>query len=869
MRTYLAGLPGANAIQVDAVMREMMREAPTQMEFEDDPVVWMFTQGRRKMTSGGQRADIIGINEGDGGADEEAVAGEDPAIAVHRAFARLTPKQQEMLRLKFQFGFNLEEMSRIAGVSQGGANGLVHSGVERICRAAGSTLSLGEGRGGDVRLTAYALDELQPAEKKAFAESVPDAKALLESSDAIKKIGAQLTRVLESGAPAPKRQRRRKGAAWWQSPAFLVGATLAAVAIGGGIWYFAGRPAEKESAREDRVSSGHGSTTVQTRTRAGEKEETRGSGGVNENMAFSGGSGRKLRPGEAAWEKKHFGRGSGAPANATGDGAGNPSGDDANAANPAEPGGEAGPVDTQGGERSAGSRRGALSRNDPAAEKRGVDGKDEADRHPEGREKDSPENEKPATEARPDADDDSSAPTANTPNPAGPRGMKPAKPDVKDATKTSPSDPKAASKIPDKQSQLPVFVPTQSRPGRRAWPKSADVKLANMVKKAPLERGPEDPASPAVTTRLEITNSPWRPDRQIVRATVKARPGRAPSRPAANLVFAIDVSGSMAGPNRLPLVEEGVRLLADRLRPEDRVAVVTYAAQAKALLPGNPLGDKALELRNCLAGLEASGKTNGYEGLQLAYDTARKNLAGTGLNVVILCTDGNFNLGETDENVLGALVAKAAAEGIKLSVFGFGRSDRNDLRLELLATKGGGRSCYVNTSEEAERLLAGQIDGLVETVANDVALDVNFDPDRTADIRRIDGGKAGAPVRELLSGRSLAALYEVQVKAGVPSIDRLAQLDVAYRLAGASAPAHVKRDIEAVIEEWTQLDPEFRFAIAWAEFARILQQPGIRTAVELDRLEKWVREFLPEDRGGYRRELLENVATTRELVAGL
>src|SRR6185369_6469121 len=103
---------------------------------------------------------------------------------------------------------------------------------ERICRAAGTTLSLGEGQRIDVRLTAYALDELQPAEKQTFAESVPDAKALLESSDAIRKVGAQLTRVLESGAPLPKRQRQRKGAAWWKSPVFVI-VVLAVAALGG------------------------------------------------------------------------------------------------------------------------------------------------------------------------------------------------------------------------------------------------------------------------------------------------------------------------------------------------------------------------------------------------------------------------------------------------------------------------------------------------------------------------------------------------------------------------------------------------------------------------------------------------------------
>jgi Ca-activated chloride channel family protein len=856
LRTYLSGLHGASATQVDDVIKEVMRAAAEQPEFEDDPVVWFFAEGRRRMGHGGQRGEAL---VGDG-PEEEAAAGEDPAIAIHRAFGRLTNKQQEMVRLKFQFGFNLAELARIAGVSQSGAGGLLHSAMERICRAAGAGLSLGESRGSDARLTAYALDEMEPGEKQSFVESVPDGKALLESSTAIRKVGQQLAQVLESGAPLPKRQRRRKGAAWWKSTgALLTGAGV--ILLAGLAWYFFRAADEAKPARNAAGSGVRGIGTTQTRAREGVAEANGRVGGGAEPADFAGRSGRALRPGEAAWERKPFGKGHGPTGSAAGAETGQVAGD---AASPAESGGAESSLSASGGEKSAGTNYAPAERNDPAAENRGEAGESDQERDQAVAEPDaSVARGQPEAEA---ASSEKQAEPASNPKSVPLGGTRPAKSAKQDTVAKTPADPKEASKIPDKRPALPGFTPMKTRLAQRHWPKAADVRIGEMLQRVPLERAAPGAATEPLTARLEITRSPWRSDKQIVRAVVRARPARAPARPPVNLVFAIDVSGSMAGPNRLPLVQEGIRLLAERLRPEDRVAVVTYAVQAKEILPGNPLGEKGVELRNCLTGLEASGQTNGYEGLQLAYAVARRNRVAVGLNVVVLCTDGNFNLGETNENALAAMAAEASTDGIKLSVFGFGRADRNDLRLEMLATQGGGRSCYVNTQEEAERLLSGQIDGLVEAVAHDVTLDVRFDPQQVTEVRRLDGGER-APVRELLSGRTLTALYEVSLKPGLTEDVRIATLDASYRLPGAPAGSHTTRAGYGRVQEWSQIDAGFRFAIAWAEFGRILQGDSTGAAGGLDRLEDWVQRVLPEDKGGYRRELLDNVAMAR-LAAG-
>ena len=855
LRTYLAGLQGAEAARVEIVMQEIMREAPAQMKFEEDPAVWMFAEGRRRVSSGGQRGDVLVADAADGAREDEVLAGEDPRIATHRAFARLTNKQQEVLRLKFQFGFNLEELARITGVNKTAAGGLLHFAVERICQAVGASLSLGMDQRVDVRLTAYALDEMEPADKQAFAESVPDGKALLESSDAIRKAGQQLTSVLESGAPLPQRRRRRKGGAGWKSPAVLLGggAIVVAAALG---WYFWTRSGETADAAED-TSAMHGDYAGSMRARPDETTNGSGQVGDSSSSASHTRTDRPPRPGEADWERKPFGRGNGkGPGAGAGASAGAPA---------AQPGGETGPASTAGGSRSRGAASGPTSNVAPAAEARGESGKTDA------AEPAAPAEAAVQDEATPPLDPasapDDSPPASSTARPAAGHELKPAKPDLGKKPAPEPGSGKAASQVAPVAPPALGVAEMRRQLAKRQWPKPAEVRLAEMVKQAPPDAAPEQAPEAPLAAQLEIAPSPWKPDKQIVRVTLKAKAARPPSRPRANLVFAIDVSRSMAGTNRLPLVQEGIRLLADRLRPEDRVAVVTYATKAVEALPANPLGEKGLELRNCLSGLEAAGLTNGYEGLQLAYAAARKSRVETGLNAVILCTDGNFNLGETDDAVLAALVAQAAAEGIKLSVFGFGRSDRNDERLELLATKGGGRSCYVNTREEAERLLATQVDGLVEAAAHEVTLDVKFNPARVADAVRIDGAAkeaSSAAVGELLPGRTVAALYEVSLKPGGERAGELAELIAHYRRPGSSSPERMQAALEGGAGEWARAGAGFRFAAAWAEFGRILQGPAASADGELDRLEAWVQRVLPDDAGGYRQELLENVAMARQ-----
>ena len=217
--------------------------------------------------------------------------------------------------------------------------------------------------------------------------------------------------------------------------------------------------------------------------------------------------------------------------------------------------------------------------------------------------------------------------------------------------------------------------------------------------------------------------------------------------------------------------------------------------------------------------------------------------------------------------MLAAYAQQAAAEGIKLSVFGFGRSDRNDLRLELLATRGGGRSCYVNTREDAEQLLAGQVDGLLAPAASQVSLRVAFDSTQVEAVARLDesaDSDAAQRVENLLPGRSLAVLYEVTPMPGRRGTAGLGEWEASFRRAGSAKPERLTARLDGKVEDWARASADFRFDTAWTEFGRILKSgPGSAASDELDRLENWVQRVLPDDTGGYRTELLENISAAR------
>ncbi|HEY9249691.1 MAG TPA: von Willebrand factor type A domain-containing protein, partial [Rariglobus sp.] len=276
--------------------------------------------------------------------------------------------------------------------------------------------------------------------------------------------------------------------------------------------------------------------------------------------------------------------------------------------------------------------------------------------------------------------------------------------------------------------------------------------------------------------KLEVASAPWAPAHRLVRIGLKGRELTVASRPPASLVFLLDVSGSMNSPNKLPLVKQSLRLLVERLRPDDRVAIVTYAGSSGLALPSTPASRKR-EILAALGGLNASGSTNGAMGIHLAYDIAKANFVPDGgINRVILCTDGDFNVGVTDRAELVRLVEEKARSRVFLSVFGFGMGNLKDGTLESLADKGNGAYGYIDSRREAEKVFVDQVEGTLATIAKDVKVQVEFNPERVASYRLIgyenrilakeDFNNDAVDAGDIGAGHTVTALYEV-VPAGV------------------------------------------------------------------------------------------------------
>ncbi len=821
LRAYLGTLPGADATKVEPAMREISRELEKAGELDDDPAVWLFAHARRQMLGAGQRGDVL-LGEAAGAADEEENnEGQDARVAVHRAFARLTAKQQEALRLRFQFGFNPEEMARITGLSLGGAEGLMEHALGRIVPAMPAAEGKAAVRITDPRIIGYALDEMGAAEKRAFVEAASGGKDLLETADAIRRAVRTLTEILQNGAPPPRRKRRGGVPVAW-----VILGVVALLTVAGAVWWFA---QDRGMALQD--SKLARSVAAQDGGAAGEAHTPENDGVATTSRVRK----REARPGEADWERKAFGRGSGQGAGLTGEGGG-----------VADSAGDSSSRENSGG--------GVAPRADLPGEPEPEVGRRERDEAPAVLLPGGAGGAGAVAGGVPDK-----APTAGPGAWAGTTNVESRVVQAGEPTSVTLPTSAGMARAPE-----PGLKDLQRALARREWPAAQQVNPGALLQQAPPE-WPAPGAQPVpLAVGMEMAPSPFTPGRQVVRVVVQAKPAPPPVRPPANLVLAIDVSDSMNTPNRLPLVQTGVWLLAERLRPDDRVAVVTYAATAREVRGSEPIGEGGRELRDVLAGLSAEGRTNGYEGLTLAYATAQAARSESGINAVILCTDGNFNLGETDEQALAALAGRFAAEGIKLSVFGFGRSDRNDLRLELLAQQGGGQSCYVNTAEEAERLLAGQIEGLLEPVAREVDWRVDFNPARVADVRPLGGQERGV-ASELLPGRNLTALYELTLRPGNGETSAaLGRVRVNFLPAGERRPTLMQQTLVAPPHDWLQVSPGFRFAVAVTELGRIMQSGPAQARPALERLEEWVVANLPDDAGGYRRELRETLIVARE-----
>ncbi len=395
---------------------------------------------------------------------------------------------------------------------------------------------------------------------------------------------------------------------------------------------------------------------------------------------------------------------------------------------------------------------------------------------------------------------------------------------------------------------------------------------------------------------LDAASCPWAPAHRLVRIGLKGRELPNEKRPASNLVFLLDISGSMQPENRLPLVKRALRLLVEKLGENDRVAIVVYAGSSGMVLPSTT-GDHKDQIVSALENLQANGSTNGAQGIALAYQTAVEHFIKGGVNRVILATDGDFNVGTTSDGELVRLIQEKAKSGVFLSVLGVGDDNLNDSMMQKLADKGNGNYAYLDSLGEAEKVLVRQISSTLVTIAKDVKIQVEFNPGRVASYRligyekrvlqredfnndKIDAGEIGA-------GHAVTALYEVvpvgaNPAASVPRVDALKYQPAAESLGtnGSAEMLTVKlrykepegdtskllaRSFTDAGADFASAAPDLKFAAAVAEFGMILRDSEFKGDGSLGAVAEWARAGQGADANSYRAGFIELVQKAKEL----
>jgi Ca-activated chloride channel family protein len=304
--------------------------------------------------------------------------------------------------------------------------------------------------------------------------------------------------------------------------------------------------------------------------------------------------------------------------------------------------------------------------------------------------------------------------------------------------------------------------------------------------------------------------------------------------PPRNLVFLLDVSGSMNEPDKLPLVKTAMRMLADTLNPTDRVAIVVYAGASGLVLPSTP-GSRKAEIQKAIADLQPGGSTNGAAGIQLAYDIASRSFIKEGINRVILATDGDFNVGVTSQGELIRLIEEKRENGIFLSVLGVGTGNLKDSTMEKLADKGNGNYSYLDTLHEARKVLVREAGATLDTIAKDVKIQVEFNPRAVFAYRLIgyenrllkneDFNDDKKDAGEIGAGHSATALYEIRLAPGARRNDTVGTLRLRWKSAatGTVEEAALTLHVRYLSATFDASSDNLRRAAVAAELAEMLK----------------------------------------------
>jgi len=423
-------------------------------------------------------------------------------------------------------------------------------------------------------------------------------------------------------------------------------------------------------------------------------------------------------------------------------------------------------------------------------------------------------------------------------------------------------------------------------------PQPAAVRTEEMVNYFHYDYTPPKSTAEPFSTNVAVFPSPWSEGRKLVRIGIKGYSVHRATRPRANLVFLIDTSGSMNEPNKLPLVQKSLNMLLDELDERDTVAIVTYAGSAGTALEPTPASQKA-RIRAVIDSLGAGGSTAGAEGIRQAYELAEANLDPKGVNRVILATDGDFNVGITDQGELKGYVERERGKGVFLSVLGFGMGNYNDALMQTLAQNGNGIAAYIDTPAEARKTLVEEAGSTLFPIAKDVKIQVEFNPAAVAEYRligyetralnhddfdndKVDAGDVG-------SGQTVTALYEIVPVGGPRTMEgsryspdlvvthrripvrELGFVKIRYKLPKSETSKLITTPIgtEVHFASFEAAPRDARFATAVAGFAELLRGGRYTGSLSYDDVLRIANASRGPDEFGYRSEFVQMVRAAK------
>ncbi|KPV95825.1 von Willebrand factor [Pseudoalteromonas sp. P1-9] len=396
-------------------------------------------------------------------------------------------------------------------------------------------------------------------------------------------------------------------------------------------------------------------------------------------------------------------------------------------------------------------------------------------------------------------------------------------------------------------------------------------------------RVPEDKSQPFATF-TELAPAPWSDERHILRIGLQGYDLPVSERKPSNLVFLVDVSGSMHNKNKLPLLVQSLTMMVKQLSARDTVSLVTYAGNTQVVLSPTK-GNEKQTIIDALQKLQAGGGTHGESGIKMAYQEAKKAFIKGGVNRIILATDGDFNVGTTNIEALKEMIADKRKQGISLTTLGFGRGNYNDAMMEQLANIGDGNHAYIDTLHEAQKVLLRQMSGTLQSISSDVKIQIEFNPSHVKEYRligyqnrllkdedfnndKVDAGEIGA-------GHTVTALYELtlvgnkgqvddlryQQKQVVSSNDELLQMKIRYKLPGDAQSKLISQVVnkQHVLNDFNSASQDFKFATSVAAFAQKLKQSQYLGGMNYHDIATIARANRGDDPFNYRGEFINLV----------